>query len=966
MAPASTETSGAPALAAARSSGQDHERQFLLHPADVHAPSAFDAALRYLRAGLSVVPIASGGAKKPPRGYLWKHLQAERMSEAQARKDWGIHRDCGVAVICGAVSGSVEVLDFDEKDLIKPWSELVKMYAPGVLERVALTRTPRPGWQVAYRCSRIGGNTKLAQTLDGQDEHGKPGVKTLIETRGEGGYVLVPGCPPGCHENGRTYELVRGSLEEIPEITTDERDVLFACARSFNKLADSVEGETPLEDDASGVVRPGDDFNVRATWEAVLVPHGWVMVRKRQDGAIEWRRPGKKGPGISATTDYCTGKDGNTLLYVFTSNAYPLREERCYSKFSAYTLLNHDGDYSAAAAALRSQGYGSEKNGAEEEGEGGDAKATIADRIISLVRCRADLWHDAVPDGYATIGMGEHAETYQAGSLAFRRWILGLVYRALKKAPADDAMRRAIATLDAIAVYEGRERQVAVRVAEHDGTIWLDLGTPDWRIARVTSEGWEVSRATVNDAVRFWRPRGLTALPEPTCGGRLDELRKLWPQLSDDDWARISGWWVGVLHPGRPAPILIVTGEQGSGKSTLGRMLRRTIDPNVSDLRSPPRDERDLVIAARNAAIVAFDNVSYLSPTLSDALCRVATGGGYGTRELYTNAEEMLFSDVRPVLLNGIAAVATRPDLLDRSLLVHVPVLEDEKRLDEETLWARYEDMRPCLLGALLDAAVTALRRLPEVRLRPAPRMADWARWAVAAETVLGVAKGEMLAAYLGSRIQAVRDAIEAAPIGPPLIALLEAHKGWQGTMTALREELTRRVGEGASKSKEWPKTPRGIRGALDRLAPALRASGWTATHIRKAGSGDREVAIRPSQPSRPSHADESGPSVGGYEDMPSDGGRDGPCAEQGRPSHDRHTNHDQEPSLWQEDSWIPDGRDGCDGPSRTSLSRDSNCWKCQAPVATEADETCTSCGWIVCSNCDACDRHCRFREVPQ
>src|SRR5262249_31989199 len=172
-----------------------------------------------------------------------------------------------------------------------------------------------------------------------------------------------------------------------------------------------------------------------------------------------------------------------------------------------------------------------------------------------------------------------------------------------------------------------------------------------------------------------------------------------------------------------------INGEQGSAKSTLCRMLRALLDPNQSPIRRPPKEDRDLMIAACNGWVIAFDNLSGLPPALSDALCSLATGGGFSTRELYTDDEEKLFDAMRPIMLNGIEDVATRPDLLDRSLLLTLPAIPDDRRLDEETLWRRFGEVRPRVLGALLDAVSAAIRNGPRVCLDRKPRMADFATW---------------------------------------------------------------------------------------------------------------------------------------------------------------------------------------------------------------------------------------------
>jgi hypothetical protein len=333
-------------------------------------------------------------------------------------------------------------------------------------------------------------------------------------------------------------------------------------------------------------------------------------------------------------------------------------------------------------------------------------------------------------EGYTTLEVNGHRESWPISSKGFRRWLSKRFYDEHSKAPGSQALQDALNVIAGKAVHEGPEHEIAVRLAEQGGNIWLDLADPDWRAVRVGPGGWEV----VSDCpVRFVRKRGMLALPEPARGGRIEELRPLVNLPDDDSWVLFVAWLVAALRPGRPFPILAVNGEQGSAKSTLCRMARALLDPNVSPLRRPPRDDRDLMIAASNGWVVGYDNLSGIRPELSDTLCCLATGGGFGTRELYTDDDEKLFAAMRPVLVNGIEDLATRADLLDRALTLTLPAIPDEKRRDEGGLWRQYEEVRPRVLGALLDAVSAALRDLPDTRLTSKPRMADFALWVTAA-----------------------------------------------------------------------------------------------------------------------------------------------------------------------------------------------------------------------------------------
>jgi hypothetical protein len=152
----------------------------------------------------------------------------------------------------------------------------------------------------------------------------------------------------------------------------------------------------------------------------------------------------------------------------------------------------------------------------------------------------------------------------------------------------------------------------------------------------------------------------------------IERLRGFVNVASDDDFKLIVSWLVAALHPGIPFPILIINGPQGAGKSMLCKMLRSLIDPDIALVCSPPRNERDLVLAAANTMISAYDNLSGVDGFLPDALCRLASGGGFRTRSLHTNREETVFFVQRPVLLNGIPALTDAADLADRAIVVNL------------------------------------------------------------------------------------------------------------------------------------------------------------------------------------------------------------------------------------------------------------------------------------------------------
>jgi len=472
-------------------------------------------------------------------------------------------------------------------------------------------------------------------------------------------------------------------------------------------------------------------------------------------------------------------------------------------------------------------------------------QSSQATTLVALAEAAGiELFHSpgADPDGFAVLPINGRRETWRIGTKVFRYWLQRLYWEQHQRAANAQSLQDAIGVLRGKAMFDGVERPVNVRLAEGGGAIWLDLANDQWQAVEIDASGWEV----VNDCpVRFIRPRGMLPLPVPERGGSVDDLRPFLNVGSDDDWLLVATWLIAALRPRGPYPVLGIHGEQGSAKSTTCRMLRALVDPNEAALRSEPRDERDLVIAASNGWLVALENLSNMPQWLSDSLCRLATGGGFGTRELYSDDGEKLFSATRPVMLNGISELATRSDLLDRSIIIHLPQIPDDARLTEAELWMAFEAARSRTLGALLDAVSTALSKVDGVVLAQKPRMADFAQWGCAAESALGCQEGAFLVAYTQNRETANESAIESSIIAEPLLLLVE-QGDWQGTATELLTALGEIAEDRITKQKIWPKRPHLLSGELRRIAPNLRRMGIDVEFHK---SGRRLICIARTEP---------------------------------------------------------------------------------------------------------------------
>ena len=307
--------------------------------------NTLNAACAALAAGFSLLPIKTDGTKAPAIP-TWKHLQQQPPTDAQLQQWFGGRTPHGLGLIHGAVSGHSEALDFDETGLYAQFAHLCQAQGWGdLVERLPLIETPSGGHHLLYRCTNpVGGNTKLAETPDRQ---------TRIETRGEGGYSVGPGSPAACHAAGLPYQFTRGSLSAVPILTPAERSALHDLARVFHEYADPRHQAPEPRPTAYTGTRPGDDFNARGDLSALLERHGWRHLGCHGDKDL-WQRPGKDGRGLSATGNYAS----SGLLYVFSANAAPFEPQRAYSPFAVFALLEHGGDFAAAARALSAQGYG--------------------------------------------------------------------------------------------------------------------------------------------------------------------------------------------------------------------------------------------------------------------------------------------------------------------------------------------------------------------------------------------------------------------------------------------------------------------------------------------------------------------------------------------------------------------------------------------------------------------------------
>ena len=478
--------------------------------------------------------------------------------------------------------------------------------------------------------------------------------------------------------------------------------------------------------------------------------------------------------------------------------------------------------------------------------EGNGKQPKQADILIGLAKA-ATLFHTPAPDSdaFADITIDGHRETHRVRGKGFRAWLRYQYFEKMESGCNADAMQVAIETIAAKAQYQGDERPVYVRVAAHEGAIYIDLGDEKWRAVEVTKSRWKVID---EPPVRFARSTSTKALPVPKAGGSIELFRPFCNLVrpkagADNEFVVLVGHLLAVLRPDASYPVFAALGEHGTCKSTLSTMIRRLTDPRAPEQRSPPTSEDDLIVGAKHAHVLAFDNISALPDWLSDAFCRLATGGGAGKRRLYSDDDEVLFDGKRPIFLTGIEDFVTRPDLVDRANMFNLEVVKEDKRLSDSELERKFTEAAPKIFGALLDGLVAGLKNLTGISIKEKPRMADFMLWAEAGTRAYWPA-GTFMKAYRAKLESAVEVVLEASSVGTAVRRLMANRDQWKGTAQELLIELAPLVGEQAAKERDWPKRPNTLAGKVRRAAPALRKIGVHVAFDRDGHDGARIIAI--------------------------------------------------------------------------------------------------------------------------
>ncbi|GHE65899.1 ATP-binding protein [Streptomyces vinaceus] len=415
------------------------------------------------------------------------------------------------------------------------------------------------------------------------------------------------------------------------------------------------------------------------------------------------------------------------------------------------------------------------------------------------------------------------------------------------------ALKEALDLIEALALSQAVQ-PVHIRVAPgYDGSTWLDLGRNDGQSVRIHPKGWDI--LTPDPQEVCWRRTQLTGeLPLPakdTDGKGIDALLRLCNFANAETECLALAWLIGCLGPSVPVPAPFLTGPQGAGKSTGGRMLVRIIEGMSGDLRRAPKDEENLIAAVAAGWVTALDNLSHLPPDLSDAMCCIVTGAENVKRALFTDGDVVRSRYRRPLLLTGIDVGVIRPDLAERLLPLRLE--RPSVRRTEAELWVEYADVLPVILGSLLDLTVTV--RAAQADIPTDLRMADFAHLCAQLDAATGLGA---LNAYRAALDDLNDDVIEGDLLAQTVLkraAGTAPGEEVRMTSTEWLHALTQLyTGEDCRPlPKGWPTTGKVFSDRLKRLQPTLAARGvlvdWGRTKTARYIEMTRTAAPAPEQP---------------------------------------------------------------------------------------------------------------------
>jgi len=431
------------------------------------------------------------------------------------------------------------------------------------------------------------------------------------------------------------------------------------------------------------------------------------------------------------------------------------------------------------------------------------------------------------------------SELYRIGSRKFKGWLGAYVYNKYKFALKNNQIKDISEALSGVALYSGAgQKNLEVRSRLVDNSLWYDLGGS---AVRVDKSGWEVIE---QPPILFKPHEHQEKQVTPSKNGNIQALRQFVNISSDEDWALFLVFAISAFIPSFPQPVLVLTGSQGAGKTTPMRMLKKLVDPSKLPSTGSPSDQEEMFRLADKHLLLFFDNLSSLSPKVSDILCKLVTGDGFSRRTKYTDDDETIFVSKRAIMMNGINSFITRADLLDRTIILELGRIPDDKRLPEDELWQRFEEERSKILGGIFDILSRAMSLYGSNVPDRLPRMADFAKWGIAINSAIKQVDESWMVDFVKAYEKNIEcqneEAIQANPVAVAVRMLVKEKIVWEGSATDLLHELETSTDIEMcylTKHVMWPKDSARLGRSLMRAETNLKRAHITIEKFRKNNS---------------------------------------------------------------------------------------------------------------------------------
>lgn len=453
-----------------------------------------------------------------------------------------------------------------------------------------------------------------------------------------------------------------------------------------------------------------------------------------------------------------------------------------------------------------------------------ERKDGAVERIMKLLKKKmVYAFRDQLDEIYITIEL-DGSTIMNIDSPDFYNWIVSFLYKNLKNTSNDSTIKTVIKILKHEAIERHKE-YLSVRVASFGPAICYDLGNE--RFVFVNAKDWWIEEKP--KVILFRRFKHQKEQVEPERGGNIRDFLQFTNVKSREDEILLLVYLVVAYIPGFPHPPIITHGSQGSAKSTLSRLLKDLIDPSSLETTSVNDDGeiKDFIQTASHHWIIFLDNVSFLSNRLSDVISRICTGGGLSKRRHYTNDDDFIYNFKHIIGINGINQVASRPDLLDRSVLINLERISEERRVTEEELWRRYYEMKPKILGAIFTSVSGTMREYENVKINSLPRMADFAKWGCAAAKALGLHENDFLNAYFANQAKQNQEAVSASAVATAILSFMENRAYSEESPSELYKELDLIAEDLKVKDHtDWPKAASWLWKRIEYVIPNLASEG--------------------------------------------------------------------------------------------------------------------------------------------